>query len=85
MEVNTFLHPWQPNPTGLSDGWDSVVFPESLHIVLPDFFEFQPKLFLGFSYLLMDDGWEVAVPYWFLILILSIALFFVWRKTGKRK
>ena len=38
--------------------------------------------FLWFSFSRVGyDEFELAVPYWFLILIFSAVLFFVWRKT----
>jgi len=32
-----------------------------------------------------SEIWGVTVPYWFLLVVFSLLLLFVWRKTGQKK
>ena len=43
------------------------------------------RYFLGFGYVRYPKSGWFAVPYYFLVVVFSVFLFFVWRKTGKRK
>ena len=60
------------------DGWICKVSPMAeIRFLLPN----NSNVILGFGYGSMPSSHQVEVPYWFLIVIFSVVLFFVWRKT----
>ena len=63
---------WWPGPLS------KVVYtPPLAHFLIPN----DSHYFLGFGYLSRSDYHFASIPYWFLIIVFSLALFFVWRKT----
>ena len=72
------------------DGWECGVTPVAPAQFWP---KVDPALHLhslfGFSiggpFLFVRSGYEYSIPYWFLILVFSLTLFYAWRKTGPQK
>lgn len=73
---------------GLPDFWEFNVIPqEPVRVLYP----YNPNIhfFAGFGLEHEAGSWGhvevLTVPYWFLIPLFGFILFFVWRKTGKKK